>query len=581
MADFVAVLRKTIDGLADPTPELRQRVYAKARATIEQKLVALNASEAVAARQTQALDDAIAEVESSFAPPPPATAAPEPVEPPPAPAESQQGPQPEPQPETVAPQPQPRPLPPTPVAPPSFVAPAPSSVPEPAPSSEMSELLRAEKGETGYEFDREDVPVEAAPTSYTPSNYTPVQSQPDALEDFLTGQRQADKRDEPQEDQPVSTGPQWQDDLADHRVEGEPAIAADGEDRSDYGVYTRKPLKHPTQRRSLTPIIAAAVVLIALAGLGYAGYVWRDSLVERAGAARDYLASLTSSSDEGGQQPPAAPADQQASQEPQPATPGQPAPTNEASPAPATPEPQAEPKLTQRLLPDGQEVDPGRANDTPSLGEGTSVATSTPDQPAAPNEPNAQAPAALPIGQKAFFYEERSGQDAGTAESGGVVWSVVQESPGNDLPPEPAIKAEVTVPERGINLRMIIRRNGDKTLPASHLIEMIFTVPEGFAGGAIETVSRMTFKDTEQAPGSPLVAIPAKIADNFFIIAMNDAKTAIDTNMSLMRRQSWIDIPIAYKTGRRALITLEKGLPGEKAFEEVLRSWAAKSAGTQ
>ena len=48
MADFVAVLRKTIDGLADPTPELRQRVYAKARATIEQKLAALNATETVA-----------------------------------------------------------------------------------------------------------------------------------------------------------------------------------------------------------------------------------------------------------------------------------------------------------------------------------------------------------------------------------------------------------------------------------------------------------------------------------------------------------------------------------------------------
>jgi hypothetical protein len=108
---------------------------------------------------------------------------------------------------------------------------------------------------------------------------------------------------------------------------------------------------------------------------------------------------------------------------------------------------------------------------------------------------------------------------------------------------------------------------------------MIFTVPEGFPGGSIDNVSRMTFKDTEQAPGSPLVAIPAKIADNFFIIAMNDAKTAVDTNMSLIRRQSWIDIPIAYKTGRRALITLEKGLPGEKAFDEVLKSWAAKAGG--
>ena len=34
MADFVAVLRKTIDGLADNTPDLRAKVYDKARATV-------------------------------------------------------------------------------------------------------------------------------------------------------------------------------------------------------------------------------------------------------------------------------------------------------------------------------------------------------------------------------------------------------------------------------------------------------------------------------------------------------------------------------------------------------------------
>lgn len=71
MADFVAVLKKTIDAQADKSPELRQRVYAKARATIEQKLVTANASQAVAVRQRNLLEDAIAEVEASYAPPAP------------------------------------------------------------------------------------------------------------------------------------------------------------------------------------------------------------------------------------------------------------------------------------------------------------------------------------------------------------------------------------------------------------------------------------------------------------------------------------------------------------------------------
>lgn len=558
MADFVAVLRKTIDGIADPTPELRQRVYAKARATIEQKLAALNAPEAAATRQIRALEDAIAEVESEFtpaiedAPPPPAEA--KPVAPPPSstPPHFKFTPimDPEPEPEIKAPEP----------------LPAPPEPPKPAPS--------------------------VAP------GFTKIGSQPDALEDFLTSHGAGiNKRSEPEDDRlpdedvlaesatgfaagnKSGRGPEEED-------ENDLTVAAEDRGAGDYGVYTRGPLKRSAPKKSLVPLLAILGLLLVIAGGGYAGWVYKDKLSEQASAAKTWLASLTSSKTE-----PQAPAET-ANNAPAttPAEPATPAPTPQATAPAATPEstePKPEPKLTQRLMPDGQEVNPGPANDKPSLGEGTSVAASTPDQSAKPAAPPAeqqaagqtQQPAALPIGQKAFFYEERSGQEAGTADAGAVVWSVVQESPGNDLPPEPAIKAEVTIPGRGINLRMIIRRNGDKTLPASHLVEMIFTVPEGFPGGSIENVSRMTFKDTEQAPGSPLVAIPAKIADNFFIIAMNDAKTAVDTNMALMGRQSWIDIPIAYKTGRRALITLEKGLPGEKVFNDVLKSWADKAGG--
>ncbi|MEP7452206.1 transcriptional regulator [Phyllobacterium sp. SB3] len=535
MADFVAVLRKTIDGLADPTPELRQRVYAKARATIEQKLVTLNAPEAVSKRQITALDDAIAEVEASFAPVA----------------------------EEIAPVPEPLPVAPPPSIPDVVAAPPPPPIvktepaPTPAPTWSRSE------------------PV-------APPAFTSIESQPDALEDFLSSQDKSKPSAGPEEEDFSADATERSHTSRDGLDDQELGVGTADDSRSDYGVYTRGPIKQPEPKRSLLPILSIVALLAVVGGVAYAGYTWRDDISKQASAAKDYLASLTSSEPEPAPKPAQTAATQPASQ--QPAKPVQPAATTPTA-TPNSTEPKGEPKLTQRLLPDGQEIDPGRANDTPSVGEGTSVAASTTDpaaQPATPGQQptgQTQPPAALPIGQKAFFYEERSGQDAQRREEGGVVWSVVQESPGNDLPPEPAIRAEVNIPELAIKLRMIIRRNGDKTLPASHLIEMIFTVPEGFAGGSIDNVSRMTFKDREEAPGSPLVAIPAKIADNFFIIAMNDAKTAVDTNTSLMRRMSWIDIPIAYKTGRRALITLEKGLPGERAFDEVLKSWATKVGG--
>jgi hypothetical protein len=185
----------------------------------------------------------------------------------------------------------------------------------------------------------------------------------------------------------------------------------------------------------------------------------------------------------------------------------------------------------------------------------------------------------VPVGQKAIFYEERTSTAQGSAEPGSIVWSLVQESPGGDLPPEPAIRAEATIPGKDIQLRMTIRRNTDQTLPASHIIEMIFLTPDGFEGGGVDNILRVAMKSSEQDAGSPLIGIPAKIADGFFLVALNDTKADEDANLTLLRGQDWIDVPVVYKTGRRALLTMEKGIPGEKVFDEALRAWQAKTAG--
>jgi hypothetical protein len=164
-------------------------------------------------------------------------------------------------------------------------------------------------------------------------------------------------------------------------------------------------------------------------------------------------------------------------------------------------------------------------------------------------------------------------------EPGTTVWSVVQESPGGGRPPEAAIRAETTIPGKDVQLRMTIRRNADPTLPASHIVEMIFLTPDGFEGGGVDNVLRMAMKSSEQDAGNPLIGIPAKIADGFFLIALDDNKAQIDANMNLLRRQSWIDIPMVYKSGRRALITMEKGIPGDKVFQDTLKSWGVATSG--
>jgi hypothetical protein len=183
------------------------------------------------------------------------------------------------------------------------------------------------------------------------------------------------------------------------------------------------------------------------------------------------------------------------------------------------------------------------------------------------------------VGQKAIFYEERTNLAEGSAEVGNVVWSLVQESPGAGQPAEPAIHGDATIPSKDLQLKVTIRRNADKTLPASHIIELIFLTPASFDGGAIDKVVRFTLKDTEKVAGKALLSLqPTKVADGYFLVALNDTKAEVETNLALLRSEQWIDVPVVYSNGRRALITMEKGVAGDKVFDEVIKVWQSAAS---
>lgn len=260
-------------------------------------------------------------------------------------------------------------------------------------------------------------------------------------------------------------------------------------------------------------------------------------------------------------------------------------------------------KFTQRLQQDGTEIDPGPAaapEGANATEEGKSVAAQTeagkpvdtaqatqttpgqttdgtqPAQPV-PGQQTATNPATqqVPAGaQKMFLYEERLGQSAPTAIEGNVAWSVKEESPGGDAKPEPVVQAQINVPERGLTALMTIKRNADSSLPASHVIEFVFSLPENFEGGSIDSVQRVSMKRNEQDRGDALIAVPAKITEDFHMIALNDFPEAVATNTELLRTRGWMDIPLTYRNGRRALLTLEKGTAGTEAFTKAMQAWS-------
>jgi hypothetical protein len=197
-------------------------------------------------------------------------------------------------------------------------------------------------------------------------------------------------------------------------------------------------------------------------------------------------------------------------------------------------------------------------------------------QQAAANQPPPVTQQTAPVtdGQKVFLYEERLGQTSPTAFQGTVSWSV-QEGKGADGRPEPSVQGLISVPERGLTATITVSRNADSSLPASHLIELAFQVPPNFDGGAIDNVQRVALKATEQDRGDALIAVPAKVTDDVYMVALNDFPDARKTNLDLLKTRNWIDIPVVYRNGRRALLTMEKGQTGTDAFNKAIAEWQA------
>lgn len=528
MADFVAVLRKTIGSLSDNTPEMREKVFDKARATIEARLKAIEPPPpaAVVERQRKALEDAIATIRADY------------VEP------------------------------------------------------EIPEASEAEDDPLASVFAALDNQPPAQPVQ-PPVQPMQAQGQQARLEQVAAPETvsfPAAPGVAPVAPT-VSPGPEFSPDMDPAADSGIGVAAAAGTGRI-------KPAATAPRSRGL---LASIIVIILLLGAG-GGYMWwsnrTDTPVVPIPVAEDSSETqeeAATTAEELTDEQPEAEAEQTQAQQEQ----------EQEQPASGA----ATVKLTQRLLPDGSEVDDGPAGGEPGIGEGSSVATAVQPERAAPTTaPAAEAqpgpatqdaetatatdeaeeqpaparseaqPAAVAVGQRAIFYEERTAAAEGSAEMGTIAWSLVQESPGGDLPPEPAIRAEATIPAKNVQLRMTIRRNGDQTLPASHIVEMIFLTPDDFEGGGVASVSRIAFKETEQAPGSPLIGIPAKIADGFFLIALSDAPAETQANLNLLRRQDWVDIPITYQSGQRALLSLEKGIPGDRVFQEALRAWTDEAS---
>jgi hypothetical protein len=177
------------------------------------------------------------------------------------------------------------------------------------------------------------------------------------------------------------------------------------------------------------------------------------------------------------------------------------------------------------------------------------------------------------VAQKVVLYEEDPNDPAGKRYVGSAVWRTESVPPAPGQPPDLAIRADIEIPEQKISARWSLRRNDDKALPASHTVEVMFTLPPNFPHGGITNIPGVLMKQSESTRGVPLAGLAVKVTNNFFLIGLSSVEADRARNIQLLKERGWFDIPVVYNDGRRAIIAIEKGTPGDRAFARAFEAW--------
>lgn len=164
---------------------------------------------------------------------------------------------------------------------------------------------------------------------------------------------------------------------------------------------------------------------------------------------------------------------------------------------------------------------------------------------------------------KSLLLEKGVGTLAGSVE-----WS--KGTDGNGLP---TIVGEAIIPGRDLSVAVVITKNSDTSLSASHMMEVTFKVSDDGGDGAIASLTGVLLKNDEQETGTPLVGASAPVDVNWFLFALSGSPEDITANHNLLTSRKWIDLALIYEDGKRATMTLEKNPASATLFSDVVKTW--------
>ncbi len=588
MADYYPLLAKAVAGLPYPTPQARSAIYERARNAMVGQLRRLDppVPEAEIARESSALEVAVARLEAEFAPPEPSHAAPEPgadlgeaapvkeaVAAVPAAIEAPATPQ-----ETPPSEPQP-PIEPASVAMAEITPPAPAAAPpttgdgKPSPRAPMFFKVRRDKPPLFPPASRAtDFSAQRAANStsaFRQPAIPPVSRSPSKpLED---GALEPPARDHPSPDALLGES---------ERPIPEPGVPEaspppTGFDETD---LQRSEANGFFDANSIAPGGLASDAPDAAADLGQA-----ESGAETEPSARPLISAALA------KQRPFAPRPPRDSAAPRRLwivgfivgllvflvaiaafeLRDRPEELRQKAAAPLiAPEVASNGKIVDRVTagPDAVENSPAPSSSDMAAAQGAAGSNS----PAAASDQTAQA-----ARRAALLIEAPDEPSKVKTYLGAVVWKVDNVSNGPSDPLSMAVHAEVDIPEQKLQALVTLQKNFDSSLPASHTMKIQFVEPADSPLGGVQQISVPQMRREEIATGDALKGVPVSVTDNSFLVGLTRGPSEA-ANLDLLKSREWIDVPMLLSNGKIAKLTFEKGPAGDRAIEDALASWSAQ-----
>ena len=206
------------------------------------------------------------------------------------------------------------------------------------------------------------------------------------------------------------------------------------------------------------------------------------------------------------------------------------------------------------------------------------AATATPAPEASPAPTAAPVLAAPPIRARPVPVAARAAiliaasddpQAQPVLHMGTVVWSAVPAGNGQPL----ALKAVAEVPELKERAEVVISKNVDPKVPASHVIDVRF-IPED--GSDFKPVTKMQTPLMHMDDGQRLDSLnglTVTIVNNHFLVGLAKTDADLAHNTDLFSSHSWFDFPILLADGHIAKLTIEKGPDGDALMAQALAAW--------